>query len=69
MQIDIPIKVLGPYALSEQTPVSTDDDLIKAPVVILAPEGQIADGVGFSDQGELPYFPKLNLPLVMSVTI
>lgn len=52
-----------------QSYISADGDLIKAPVVVLAPEGQIADGVGFSDQGELPYFPPLDLPLVMSVTV
>ena len=50
LQTDISVKVLPPYALSERTSVSADGDLIKAPVVVLAPEGLIVDGA-VNDQG------------------
>lgn len=51
LQTDISVKVLPPYALSERTSVSADGDLIKAPVVVLAPEGLIVDGAVVNDQG------------------
>lgn len=47
------LRGIPPYPLSERTSVSNDGDRIKAPVVVLAPERSLADGVGFSDQGEL----------------